>query len=245
MCAVWVSLDHIAGVHGHKRNGMANALDGSEDKLIRRQAKVCWESLGMSSIRDFEVAAVSAKVADGSLTWSREMLDTLVEPFSNDDFVGVTVEGQEVEGSSSDGSEDPPWVADDGDSEDHSDCGDGGEASAIMKASALDCVVALASDDPAEVEEVKAFAVKKENLERMRQSAKDSSIPALQSFIERMMDHLEKAHHLGKGEKGPSAAMARFVKEKTKRDADELLVARDVNMKRRAELKEEASARKK
>ena len=239
-----MSLNHTAGVHGHKRVGLTNDLDGSEDILIRRQAKICWDQLGMSAIRDVEVAAVLAKVADGSLTWSREMLESLVEPFSNDDYGGVTVEGQEFEGSVSSDSDDPPWAADDGDSEDDSDGYNGGDALAIKKASALDCVVALAGDDPAEVEEVKVFAAKKAELERMRQPAKENYYPALQGFIERTIDQLEKEHHLGKGKKGPTAAMARFVREKRKRDDDELHAQREVNVKRRAELKEEASARK-
>ena len=248
VCAVWRSLDHTAGVAGHKRTGIANALDGSEDHLIRRQAKVCWNELGMSAIRDAEFKAVEAKVADGSLTWSREMLDSLVEQ-SPDEDIGVSLEGQEVEGSDSSDSDGDPWdLDDDGDGVSHDSDDDGGgkgKASAISASTVLDAVVAEAAHDPAELEELKVFSAKKDKLERMRQAAKESGFPSLQCHIERQLDQLEKEHHLGKGEKGPSAAMAQFVREKRKRDDEALHAAREEHMKLRKVQKEEASARAK
>ena len=233
MCAVWANLDHQSAAWGHKRVGLTNNLDGSEDHFVSRQAKVCWEQLGMSLIRDQEVASIKARVEDGSLsTWNRETLEGLVEPFPDGD-VGVFIEGQEIE-KHTDGSDDSdnPWGDDEGD--DSGDDDDDNAALAIVKktASAKDCVIVDPSDTSAEVEQLDIYIKEKASLDHMRKAAKDSNFKSLQFHIERDLETLARRHHLGNVDAGPSAIMSRFVRAKRKRGDEAIAAQREVNWKR-------------
>ena len=194
----------------------------------------------MSSVRDAEVASVKQQVEDGTLWWSRERLNALVEPFPDGD-IGCVIEGQEVEGSDSSG--DDPWSDHDGDS--HDDDGDGASAPALSKALASEGVVALASDDPDDVAEARRYADRLANLERMRQAAKDNMIPALQFHIEHEIEKLRKQHHLGTEGKAPSAVLSRFVQARREAEETALAEERRKALKRREEQRVERAAAKK
>ena len=234
-------MDHASAAKGHKRVGLTNALDGSEDHLICRQARACWEELRMSSLRDSEVASVKKRVEDGTLVWSREHLLALVEPFPDGD-IGYIAEGQEIEGSDSDESADP-WGDHGGASNDDDD--DGAPAPSVSKALAAEGVVALPSDDPAEVADAKKYADRLADLERMRQTARDNKIPALQLHVEREIEKLKKQHHLGEGLTKPSAVLSRFVKAKREAEEKALAEERSKAAKRRDEQRAERNAAKK
>ncbi len=49
--AAWRSLDHTAGVAGHKRNWLSVALDGTEDLFISREARKVRFDAGMPEHR--------------------------------------------------------------------------------------------------------------------------------------------------------------------------------------------------
>jgi hypothetical protein len=40
LCGAWRTVDHTKGLRGHKRTGLNVALDGSEDHLITREARI-------------------------------------------------------------------------------------------------------------------------------------------------------------------------------------------------------------
>ena len=106
VAATWVGLNHIAGVKGHKRTGLSNALNGSEDHLLSREAGQFWHSLGMSALRDIVVEQVEEQYRAGKLSRTQEVIDSLREPFPNG-IAGEMREGQEVDGNLSEGEN--PW----------------------------------------------------------------------------------------------------------------------------------------
>lgn len=67
-CAVWAALDHTKACRGHKTVGLANALDGSEDGLISREARRFWEALDMPAERLRAIQSIRDRVASRELT---------------------------------------------------------------------------------------------------------------------------------------------------------------------------------
>ena len=63
----WISLNHMDGVLGHKRNGMSIALDDTEDRFVTRAAKKIWDDVGMSKLRDDAVSEVRSQYFGGSI----------------------------------------------------------------------------------------------------------------------------------------------------------------------------------
>ncbi len=72
---------HEAAARGFKKVGLANALDGSEDALICREALQFWEELGMAAIRQEVMHDVDVEVAAGRLDWSYESVYNVIVPF--------------------------------------------------------------------------------------------------------------------------------------------------------------------
>ena len=65
-CA-WLALDHGLAVRGHWSTGLSVALDGSEDEWINREARLCWDAMGMGTLRDEAVAEVRRLCEEGAL----------------------------------------------------------------------------------------------------------------------------------------------------------------------------------
>ncbi|MCP4007872.1 MAG: hypothetical protein GY725_27125 [bacterium] len=84
-CLAWMALCwnarhlHESAATGFWKNGLANALDGSQDHLAVREAKGFWDSLGMSSVRDRLVVDIETEAAAGRLSWTYEQVSALVE----------------------------------------------------------------------------------------------------------------------------------------------------------------------
>ncbi|MCP4241726.1 MAG: hypothetical protein GY772_14295 [bacterium] len=72
---------HTPAVAGYKKNGITNALDGSEDHLICRDAGDLWKAIGMSRRRDEVVTDVRCEWAARRLQWCYEDVYRLVVPF--------------------------------------------------------------------------------------------------------------------------------------------------------------------
>lgn len=68
LCGAWRSCDHQQGLRGHKKVGLNNALDGSEDGLITREARVFWLEADMSNARTAALAEVDALVDSGEIS---------------------------------------------------------------------------------------------------------------------------------------------------------------------------------
>jgi hypothetical protein len=93
--ATWKQLNHQQGVSGHKRNGLSNNLDGSEDHLISRQARLCWLELDMPSERLRAIQEVDDKYDSGEITCMADWRKLVVHP---DDPGILHDEGDEFEG---------------------------------------------------------------------------------------------------------------------------------------------------
>ena len=61
---------HLQATKGYKYTGTTNALDGSEDAMICREAKDFWNELGMRKLIDAAVAEVETKYKAGNLPWA-------------------------------------------------------------------------------------------------------------------------------------------------------------------------------
>jgi hypothetical protein len=72
---------HDQARRGYKYTGATNALDGSEDHLIAREARVFWDNLGVSAKRDAVCHDVRVEVEGGRLRWGYDAVYSLVAPF--------------------------------------------------------------------------------------------------------------------------------------------------------------------
>jgi uncharacterized MnhB-related membrane protein len=117
LATVWAQPElHVAAVAGYKKTGLANALDGSEDNLMCREAKEFWDELRMAAIRAELLRTVEVEYAEGRLAWNFADVSSLVVPFPR---TGTPADNQpDDEGS------EPPNEPDD--ASDQSDDGDDG-----------------------------------------------------------------------------------------------------------------------
>lgn len=214
--------------------------------MLSRTAKDMWISLGMSALRDEVVADVRARFAAGDVQWSRECIDSLREPFPNND-AGHHIEGQEDDGHLSDGER--PWCTDseaidesDGEDGDEDDLGGGGTAAACSSEAV---VSAAPTDTPEELEAAEQFAKRLKTLDAIKASAEAASLRQVVWHVDREMHKLEKQHHIGSSVRQPSAALSRFLRKKRENDAAALQKARAENQKKRiAAAKVKAQLRK-
>ncbi len=77
----WAAVDHQKGIAGHKRCGLTNKLDGSEDLLLTREAGDFWQELNMSACRDAAVLQVRDDFDAGLLRDFARSAPTLIEAF--------------------------------------------------------------------------------------------------------------------------------------------------------------------
>ena len=71
MCLIWFQPHlHAHAADGFKKVGVTNALDGSEDDLVCREARVYWDHLSMKDVRASAVADVDGEVDAGRLRWT-------------------------------------------------------------------------------------------------------------------------------------------------------------------------------
>lgn len=101
---------HLQACKGFKYTGMTNALDGSEDGLICREAKQFWDQLNFPRLREEALADVSAEVRAGHLKWTREHIEGLVLPFPVRGVLDSTLELQDDEVVLEEGEN--PWEED-------------------------------------------------------------------------------------------------------------------------------------
>ena len=71
MSIVWFQTHmHLQAADGFKKVGITNALDGSEDDLVCREARSYWNALSMPEMRASAVADVDCEVDAGRLSWT-------------------------------------------------------------------------------------------------------------------------------------------------------------------------------
>ena len=218
---------------GHKRTGLSLALDGSEDHMLTRDAARFWRDLGMSNLRNTALAKVREGFGSGQLRWDPQSIDSLREPWGEAD-VGISQEGQEFHDDLAD--DEDCYEASDHDREEHDSASDSAPDEEAASANATDSqhVVALPDDDQAEVADAKRYASRLAQLEKMQALAKASDIPALAWHVEKEIHKLNKAYHVGSGDKGVSAVLRRYLCQRQTATAKAWEEERAANRKRRA-----------
>ena len=88
---------HDQARKGFKYTGCTNALDGSEDHLIAREARVFWDKHDVSAKRDAACHDVHVEVEAGRLRWGYEAVYSLVAPFPHRGALDATIEFQDDE----------------------------------------------------------------------------------------------------------------------------------------------------
>ena len=89
MAEVWGNRAlHDQAREKYKYTGATNALDGTEDHLIAREARVFWDNLGMSAKRDAACHDVRVEVEASRLRWGYDAVYSLVAPFPSSGRVG-------------------------------------------------------------------------------------------------------------------------------------------------------------
>jgi hypothetical protein len=142
MVEVWLDRDlHAQAAKGYKYTGATNALNGSEDYMIAREARTFWDKLGVSEKRDGAVHDVEVEVEAGRLRWGYDAVYSLVAPFPKRGHLDATVEHQDDEDPAP-AADEEAW-SDDGDDEDGDDDDDDGGG---------DGAAAVAEDDEGECE---------------------------------------------------------------------------------------------
>ncbi|MCP3884750.1 MAG: hypothetical protein GY700_04595, partial [Propionibacteriaceae bacterium] len=178
-CAAWRTVPHEHAVTGHWRVGLANALDGSEDSWITREAANFWFDAEhpMPELRQKAIDEVDTLI-DNGLTWDRvrEVIQTPRDP-------GIL----EHEGAELDGPRDPSdplWDDDWGKShveDDRHSHEDDAQWAMVLSApgvqSALDApIVGAEGDDVNEVAEAEHARQRMKLLQRCRRLARNAGM---------------------------------------------------------------------
>jgi hypothetical protein len=212
LCGAWKSVDHTRGMRGHKKVGLNNALDGTEDHLISRDARSFWLDANMVDERAKAIVEVDGLVDSGAITDFAEWQKVIRHP---DDPGVVEDEGGELEGEFED--EECVWdddaggtmAADDKDIE--------------MIDQDLAVVAALPGDVEADVADAVIAARRLQTLKRLRAVAVSEHVPAAVFHVEREVNQLERGLRAGgrKQEKQVNEVLRRhmdqiFLQEKEK-----------------------------
>ena len=118
MAEVWGNRAlHDQARQGYKYTGETNALDGSEDHLIAREARVFWDNLGISAKRDAACHDVRVEVEAGRLRWGYDAVYSLVALLPLRQALDQTEELQDDEDVAP-VEDEAAWSDDEGDGED-------------------------------------------------------------------------------------------------------------------------------
>ena len=90
----WNQVNHLVATRGFVSNGITNALDGSEDGLLRTEVAEFWVAVDMPAVRLRAKEEVERAIADGSVVCF-EGYTALLEKYDDHDAL---VEGQEAFG---------------------------------------------------------------------------------------------------------------------------------------------------
>ena len=116
MCLVWCQAKlHKQATAGFKRVGVTNALDGSEDQEISREARTFWDDGNMKAERASAVADVDDEVDAGRLKWTYGDVYRLICEHPKRGHVDVQADDEGDEDDDDDGN--AGWI-DEGDEDD-------------------------------------------------------------------------------------------------------------------------------
>jgi hypothetical protein len=184
----WRSVDHTRGARGHKKVGLNNALDGSEDHLITREARLFWLEADMATLRSKAIAEVDALVDSGEVADFSEWRQVIAHP---EDPGVVEDEGAEFEGHFDD--DECVWdddVAGSRAADDH-------DVEQMDEASSSVVVEAMPGDAPADVADAVVAAKRLQSLKRLRAAAVTGNVPAAAFQVDREVNQLERGLRAG------------------------------------------------
>ena len=99
LCNIWKTQGiHEQAVDGHWRNGMANNLNGSEDRFIDRCARVFWDENDMAKRRDQVIKDTTDEWKKGRLPWCYKTVRAMIAPFPKTGHMDTYRAGQSDEG---------------------------------------------------------------------------------------------------------------------------------------------------
>ena len=197
VAATWRALDPSQAVLGHKRVGLSNRLDGTEDWLITREARFFWDALGMKAVREEAVAEVDRLVLDGTLKsmadW-RTLVQHPVDPGIVEDE-GAEFEGELATGEKlwwEEGEEEKMLAADEADEHEL----DLVEVPAGGSVDVLEPGAVLPADPLAEVMVASVAARRLLSLKRLRAAARTAKIPRAVFHFDKEISYLERGLHM-------------------------------------------------
>ena len=180
VASTWRKLRHDHAVKGHKYTFLTCALDGSEDKLVSREALECWLALDMPRVRQ----AVKEQV-DQFLLSGRATIDQWQELVEHPADPGLMRhEGMELEGDL----EGPSWRDEEYDAlleEDNRETEQAGSKPSTL-------VVVEPGDSPAAVVLADVAAKRLEQLKKLREASRRSGIPGAFFSLDTAVRQLEK-----------------------------------------------------
>ena len=230
LCGAWRSCDHQQGLRGHKKVGLNNALDGSEDGLITREARVFWHEADMSNARTTALAEVDALVDSGEISVFSDWQKLIRHP---EDPGVVEDEGAELESDLDD--DECPWEGDDALAEGSAD------DLAVLLADEASCqavVEASPGDAPADVADAVVAAKRLLSLKRIRSAAMADNVPAAAFHVEREVNQLERGLRAGgrPDEKRVNEVLRRHMDNIFREEADRIKKAQTESLQRRCEM---------
>jgi hypothetical protein len=169
-------------VKGHKRCGLSVALDGSEDHLITREARLFWLEANMPDERRRAVEQVNELVASCQIASFSEWRQLVQHP---EDPGVVEDEGAEFEGDLE--ADEVLWFDDDVDQPLVA-----ADSEAVRNLDEEVVIEAAAGDDPVEVVDANVALRRLATLKRLRADAVAARLPAAANLVQREESQLER-----------------------------------------------------
>ena len=207
---------HLDASKGFKRTGITNALDGSEDHFIAREAKYFWQNLNMASQRNAAIHDVAIEVEAVRIQWDFAGVYSLVSDFPETGHLDKILEFQDDELVLEEGSREPIWdeeeddeqgvFKDDDVEEIH---GDGVDADHISKPALRDASATSrnASISAEQSDVVIKHGARRDALRKALEIASRLNSPSLEISISRILHDEERKMH-GRLQTDPAVAQA-------------------------------------
>ena len=218
--STWNAVNHERACKGHWSNGLANALDGTEDLAMRAEVRELWDACDMDRWRSEAREEIKAKVEAGELRWDRASIESITGGNAAENWLGAyKTEGRELEAAQQENEsvwEDKPSTETDDEREERQE-----QAAAKAKAAASDetgaapheiggvVVTAQATDTDADKKVAEAFAGKKKLLEDLRQQAVGEDMAPFRWTLDRKLRTLVRSHWGTNGPQRPGDDLVR------------------------------------
>ena len=228
---------------GHLSVGLSNALDGSEDHWLSREARMCWEALDMPAERLRAIAEVRARVASGELRVMGDWQSAGIVVHPADSGV-LALEGEELEGARGDGGN--PWrdgQDDDLEALDDEECL---RLDAPPRESGPQAVVRpLPGDAPEEVAAAVKACKRLELLKQLRADLRPVALPQASFVVDRAIQDLERGLRAPGGQdRQANMVLRRAVEEQRAKEVEALQAARAKAVRRARRARREKRAKR-